>query len=96
MHFVVSWDIKSQGTRWTEINNAMKEGLGGYSWVNPLTLFYIVEVHYEHDWDLINNNLFSVAERFPGEVNFIMSPIHDFESDYFIYKMPDKDFYKTL
>ena len=36
MHFVVSWDIKSKGKRWTEINNAMQEKLSGYSWINPL------------------------------------------------------------
>ena len=77
MHFVVSWDIKGKGQRWTEINDVMKEGLNGYAWVRPLTTFYIVKVNSQYDWNSVHENLLTVAKRYPNEVNFVMSPLMD-------------------
>lgn len=76
MHFVVSWDIKAKKQRWTEIDNAMKEGLSGYSWVRPLTTFYIVKANAQRDWDYIRGKLAAVAQRYSG-VYFVMSPLMD-------------------
>jgi len=75
MHFVVSWDIKTKGENWKEINNAMKEGLSGYSWVRPLTTFYIVKVDSQYDWNFIHDNLASTAKIYSGKVNFVMGPL---------------------
>jgi len=77
MHCVVSWDIKAEGQRWTEINDAIKEGLSGYSWVRPLTTFYIVKVNSQGDWDFIRENIVSLAKTYSKEVNFVMSPLMD-------------------
>ena len=77
-----------------EINNAMLEGLHGYSWLRLLSSFYILDIDSERDWNVIQERLLSIAERFRGEVNFLMSPMYDFESDYFVYEMPEEDFYR--
>ena len=77
MHFVLSWDIEAEGQKWTEINEAMKQGLSGYLWVRPLTTFYIVKANSQHDWDTIQKNLVGVAKRYSEEISFIMSPLMD-------------------
>jgi hypothetical protein len=95
MHFIVSWDIKSDKDRSCEINNAMKKGISGYSWLQPIPDFYIVEIYSGLDWESIREKLLRVAERFPGEVSFVMSPLYDCETDYFISHIPpDDDFYR--
>jgi len=78
-----------------EINNAMFDGLHGYSWLRMLSSFYILDIDSERDWNVIHERLLSTAEKFKGEVNFLMSPIYDFDSDYFVYEMPEKDFYQS-
>lgn len=78
MHFVVSWNIKTDppnSARLNEINEAMKKGLGNYSWVRPLKTFYIVKVKSQSDWNKIHNDLVEIAKKFGKEVNFIMSPL---------------------
>jgi hypothetical protein len=92
MHLVVSWDIKQKGKRWTEINNAMLGGIAGFSWLRLLPTFYILEISFENEWLLIQNNLLAVADKFSHDVNFLMSPISNFTSDYFVYHMPEKEF----
>jgi hypothetical protein len=73
----------------------MMEGLYGYSWLRLLSSFYILDIDSEHDWNVIHERLLSATVRFKGEVNFLMSPIYDFDSDYFVYEMPEKDFYQS-
>lgn len=74
MHFVVSWDLKSSGEKWTEQNEKMKAVLKPYSWVRPLSTFYIVKVNGQSDWDLIRNNLTAVSES-ENKINFVMTPL---------------------
>jgi hypothetical protein len=78
-----------------EINKAMLEGLQGYSWLRMLSSFFILDIDSERDWDVIHERLLSAAERFKGEVNFLMSPIYDLDSDYFVYEMPEDDSYHS-
>lgn len=92
MHFIVSWDIKAESARWLEIDRAMREGIRDYSWIHPLPTFYILKVYTGHDWNTVRENLLGIAETFPDEVNFVVSPLYDFESDFFLYHVPDKDF----
>lgn len=94
MHFIVSWDLKAQGDRWAEIDNALLGGLDGYSWLRLLSAFYIIEIDFEADWQRIHEKLLSVAQRYPDEANFLMSPIYYADSDFFVYHMPDADFYR--
>jgi hypothetical protein len=95
MHFVVSWDIKPDVSRQEEISSALMESLRGYSWLRLLKALYIVEIESGQDWNRIQENLLSAAQRYPGEVNFLMSPIYDCDSNFFVYDMPDEDFFKN-
>lgn len=94
MHVIVSWDIKPQGVRRNEINNAMKEGLLGYSWIHPLDTFYIVDLNSDLDWPVIQGRFLSIAQHFSDEVNFLISPVYEEETKYFVFHIPDHDFYK--
>ena len=95
MHFVISWDLRAEKNRWAEINNAMLEGLKGHEWIRLLPAFYILQIGSEQDWQVIQENLLSVAQRYSGEVNFLMGPIYDSDSNFFVYQIPENDFYRT-
>ena len=75
MHFVVSWDVSADGTRWTEINEQMLDCLSGYSWVKALSTFRIVRVRSQNEWASIKEALVAVAESTPEKVHFVMSPL---------------------
>jgi len=94
MHIIVSWDIKLDSQRREEIDNAMRLGLAGYSWIHPLSMFYILDIHSEFDWQIIQGRLLSIAQNFSSEVNFLMSPAYDEETDYFVFQIPGDDFHK--
>jgi hypothetical protein len=95
MHFVVSWDLSAEQDRWVEINRAMLEALNSHDWLRLLPAFYILEIESEKDWQVIQDKLLSAAQRYSGEVNFLMSPIYDSDSNFFVYQMPENSFYRT-
>jgi hypothetical protein len=74
MHFILSWDIKIEGPRREEIEVAMLAGIKNFSWVRPLTTFYIVQINSPVDWENIFKYLTAVGQRYPALVHFIMSP----------------------
>ncbi len=94
MHLIVSWDIRASGERRAEIDGAMKQGLDGYSWIQALSSFYIVEIISQFDWNRIQERLLSITQSFADEVNFIMSPVYHEETDYFVFHIPDDNFYR--
>jgi hypothetical protein len=96
MHLIVSWDIGSSGERCAEIDDAMKQGLNGYSWIQPLSKFYILEIFSQLDWITIQERLLSIAQYYSDEMNFIMSPVYFEETDYFVFRIADDDFYKQM
>ena len=94
MHFIVSWETNPGCEQQEDINNAMLSGLDGYSWIRFLSSFYVIDIDYGSDWSAIHKNLLSIAEGFSGKVNFLMSPIYDQDSEFFVYQMPEKGYYK--
>jgi hypothetical protein len=56
--------------------------------------FYIVEIISQFDWNRIQERLLSIAQGFADEVNFIMSPVYHEETDYFVFHIPDDNFYR--
>ncbi len=94
MHLIVSWKIEETSEKSTEIDDAMKQGLNGYPWIQPLSKFYILEIFSPVDWIVIQERLLSIAQNFPEEVNFIMSPIYHEETDYFAFRIPENNFYR--
>ncbi|MEW6053382.1 MAG: hypothetical protein AB1552_06270 [Nitrospirota bacterium] len=95
MHFVVSWEITPTVTQYEEINNTLIEVFRGYSWLRLLPSFYILEADSQNEWNVIHQNLLTIAQKYEGEVNFLMSPLYDVDSEYFVYQMPDRGFYRN-
>ena len=61
MHIMVSWEIEAEGARRAAINAALRRRLHGYSWVRPLSSFYIVRVRDSEDRAKILDGLKAVA-----------------------------------
>ena len=74
MHIIVSWDIKTEQPKWNEVDEKMKAGLVGYSWVRPLTTFYVIRISTETDRQRIRDRLLEVAKSAGVVVHFIVSP----------------------
>ena len=74
MHIVISWDIKTSQPHWGTIDTKMQEGLSGYSWVRPLSTFYVVKTVSEQDRAIIRDRLLKVAKSASKTVHFILSP----------------------
>lgn len=73
MHLVVSWDI-TDGPDRSEISQQMVLVLQPYSWVRPLTTFYIVKAN-PLERDAIITGLNNVEHAHPGRVRFVVSPL---------------------
>ena len=74
MHIAVSWDITAAGDRWKALNGQMLEVLKPYSWVRPLSTFYIVQIHTESARGTIQSALVAVAKAAPEQIHFLISP----------------------
>lgn len=74
MHIVVSWDIKTAQPKWGEIDEKMKLCLNGYSWVRPLTTFYVLKIAGESERTVIRDRLLAVAKEAGVTVHFVISP----------------------
>ncbi len=76
MHFSVSWDIQAQGEKHTLINDEMAAVIKNYSWIKPLTTYYIVKVNSQADWQSVLDNLGKIVERHQGtQIRFVMTPL---------------------
>lgn len=94
MHVIISWEIRAAEEKHARIDNAMRMGLAGYSWIHPLSMFYILDIPSAFDWHIIQGRLLSIAQNYSSEVNFLMSPVYDDETDYFVFSIPDDDFHE--
>ncbi len=75
MHVALSWDISADGERWKAINDALRAGLKGYSWVRPLSTFYIVKVGGESDRQAMLQKLEAIAKGTSEKVNIVITPV---------------------
>lgn len=74
LHIATSWDIAATGDRWKALNEQMLEVLKPYSWVRPLSTFYIVQIHTESARGNIQSALEAVAKAAPERIHFLISP----------------------
>ena len=73
MHIVVSWDI-TEGPDRTQISDQMVLILKPYSWVRPLTTFYILQTD-AIGREAIIAGLTSITRRYPNRIRFVVSPL---------------------
>lgn len=75
MHIAVSWDISAAGERWNKINDEMRECLKSYSWVKPLSTFYVIQVSSETDRSNIQSSLQKIAQKVSENISFVITPL---------------------
>ena len=82
IHFVLSWDIhtknrngNTEDREWGEVNSRLQECIEPYSWVRPLSTFYIVRVSGPQEWQEIRDALVRVAENSTADINFLIGPL---------------------
>lgn len=76
MHITVSWDIKNCDTdEWNELNDNLKKTFKNYSWVKPLSTYYIVQINDFDDRKIIRQELINLCKINKGKINVIISPI---------------------
>lgn len=73
MHIAVSWDI-TDGPDRSELNERMVAVLNPYSWIRPLTTFYIIQTDV-YGRQAIQDGLISVGRMYPSRVHFLVSPL---------------------
>lgn len=77
MHVTLSWEITATGERWTQINNALKGALKGYSWVRPLKTLYVVKVDSAEDRQELKDSLLAVIRSTQEKVHLVITPPMD-------------------
>jgi hypothetical protein len=75
MHCIISWDISKENPEWEELNDTMKKCFSGYSWVKPLSTFYIVKIDDTSERDTIKEAMVKVCRKNSKKINFIISPV---------------------
>ena len=75
MHFALSWDITAESSRWQELNDQMLKVIAEYSWIRPLTTFYIVKVSTQAEWDKILSLLSAIAQGNKETIHIVMTPL---------------------
>ena len=75
MHVTLCWEIAATDERWTEINNALKGALKGYSWVRPLKTLYVVKVSSSEERKQLKDALVTVVKSVDEKVYFVLTPL---------------------
>jgi len=73
MHMIVAWDIAVCPER-DDIDDALRKCFARWSWVRPLTTFYLIKLKEADDRQNIRASLVDVAKRHPKEVSLLISP----------------------
>ena len=74
MHTIISWDIKAEGDEWEALNTSLRNCLDGYSWVKPLTTFYVVQLDDASERQELKDCLTEVCRANPKKINLIIAP----------------------
>lgn len=75
MHFIVSWDINASGAERGVLNAQLKKCIENYSWVRPLSTFYVVRVSAPQEWQEITKDLIKVAEDSSIRIHLVIGPL---------------------
>lgn len=76
MHIIISWDIKTDDTDdWNSLNEKIRGTIDDYSWVKPLTTFYIVKLDFIEERKKIRDSIVNICKENKGKVNVVISPI---------------------
>jgi len=75
MHLAVFWQVAVSGEQAAAVEESLRDALKGYSWVNPLSSYYVVQVGGESDRQLIRERLVTFAKANPRAATFLITPV---------------------
>ncbi len=75
MHFIITWEIYSEGEEKEELNQQMKACLDGYNIVQVLSATYVVKIDKQQLYAELHKQWSEIAEANRGKLEFIMSPL---------------------
>ena len=73
MHFVISYDLKAEGTRRAELEDRIESILSPYKHVKRLTTFFVVKVANAGEWEKLRLELTKFANEIPEEFHYVMT-----------------------
>lgn len=74
MHFVVHWEFPRADVVNTTIEAELQVALRPYSWVRPMTNFYVVNVPSSDQYNALAGALQHIATKYSANVHLIISP----------------------
>jgi len=75
MHISLCWNIfAGNEAQKKTAEEALQAELKGYSWVRPLSTFYVVKIASGEERDQLVGRLIAVAKQSPVRINFIVTP----------------------
>jgi hypothetical protein len=74
MHFVVHWGPQTGNNVGAAAQADLRKVLAPYSWVQPITNFYIVNVVSSAQYQQVATALNTTAQKYPTQVHLIISP----------------------
>ena len=75
MHILVAWEIKAEGLRWTQIDDALNEVLKRYPATKALPTMHLVRVSRWTDRDSVVRALLQEIESRGNQVELLVSPV---------------------
>lgn len=76
MHFVVSYDITNRANNnRAEWEERIREVIQTYSWVRPLTTFFVIQVADAYHRQIIVDGLTRVSNAALGDIHFVATPL---------------------
>lgn len=73
MHFVISYDLKAEGTKKAELEEKLEAVLAPYQHVKRLTAFYVVGVNNEQEWERLRLAINEFANHIKEEFYYVMT-----------------------
>ena len=73
MHFVMSYDLKAEGTRRADLEDKIEAILSPYQHVKRLSAFYVIKINSEKEWEELRLALNSFASDISEEFHYIMT-----------------------
>lgn len=75
MHITVSWDISAAGGEIASITERLISVFKPYSWIRPLSNFYVIKLTDAAQRERIHAELLTAARSSPNTVLFLVSPV---------------------
>lgn len=73
MHFVITYELKAEGTRRADLEDKIEHILSPYRHVKRLSTFYVVKVSDRSDWERLRLALNGFANDIPEEFHYVMT-----------------------